>query len=202
MPESGMTKGKFEAVRELLKLGRLSEARAILETIDHPKAHELLKKITEAQLSQLYQPQPKAPEKDRRQRSSARRSTFNWAIGGMVLAGFLAAWIVITVIRDAFDTNVTLNATPAEPPPTLFDLPVIEVSPTATESSAQIDIPSLPTVTPESATVTPALTVTPRPFVWDGALQARSACEEVVNGACSTSLTLPHAERWPDDAVP
>ena len=43
-----MSKAKFAAARELIREGKLDEARAILRTVDHPKAAEWLAKLESA----------------------------------------------------------------------------------------------------------------------------------------------------------
>jgi hypothetical protein len=156
-----MTKGKMDTVRELLKLGRLSEARAILETINSPEARELLSKITSIQHNQLYKPPPVAEKRAVRERSTSSSPSVSWQIGVMVIAGFIILAVVVIALRNVVETDVELTPGPTEPQPTLYEIPMLDISPSVTASPVPT-IVVLPTFTP---TPTPSPTeTTPEPL--------------------------------------
>ena len=69
-----MSKQKFQTAKQLIDEGRYTQARAILETIDHPKAAEWIARLDRIVRSQGTQELPVAPEKQGR-RTRPQKST-------------------------------------------------------------------------------------------------------------------------------
>lgn len=74
--EDHLSKAKFEAARKLIKAGRYSQARSLLETIDHPKAAEWIVKLDQLARrdSQPQRPQPGTSSKTSTQTTPATRA--------------------------------------------------------------------------------------------------------------------------------
>jgi hypothetical protein len=156
-----MSKAKFDAARELIAEKRYDEARAILNTINHPTAKEWLTKLDK--LSPLVSPSQQL------QASTVRKRRSPWWMVIIVFA-CLGITVIYTMSRNPSQTPTDNAANPSEsvaqavpsdtsseeqgfaspgPTATITDTPLPSETPLPTETQIPTATPSpVPTVAP------------------------------------------------------
>lgn len=120
-----MSKAKFDAAKELIREGQYTQARILLESIDHPQAKEWLKKLHDLEVNALKTVgvAPGSVKVSLEKPKSSKLRGCLYVVGAVV---------VLSAIGSA------LPRTPNAVVPVVTDLPTSTISPTASQTQSPV----------------------------------------------------------------